>query len=65
MQALEQRCTPTSGDGRFELYKVSLKFDNPETRRPHGFPQDLQSKENQEAMQGQGVPGEDESLIPH
>jgi predicted aldo/keto reductase-like oxidoreductase len=65
MQALEQRCAPTSGDGRFELYKVSLKFDNPETRRPHGFPQDLQNKENQEAMQGQGVPGEDESLIPH
>ena len=33
--ALRQR-----GDGRFELYKVSLKYDNPEARRPHGFPID-------------------------
>ena len=42
MQALEQRCAPTAGDGRFELYKVSIKYDNPETRRPHGFPIDAQ-----------------------
>jgi len=65
MQSLEQRCAPSSGDGRFELYKVSIKYDNPETRRPHGFPQDPQSKENQEALQGQGLSGQDESLIPH
>ncbi|MCW3052845.1 MAG: aldo/keto reductase [Chthonomonadales bacterium] len=65
MHALEQRCAPTAGDGRFELYKVSIKYDNPETRRPHGFPQDPTSKENQEALQGQGVSGQDESLIPH
>ena len=64
MQALEQRCAPTAGDGRFELYKVSIKYDNPETRRPHGFPIDIQSKEVQEALQGQGVSGQDESLIP-
>jgi diketogulonate reductase-like aldo/keto reductase len=64
MQALEQRCAPMAGDGRFELYKVSVKYDNPETRRPHGFPQDPQSKEVQEALQGQGVSGQDESLLP-
>jgi aryl-alcohol dehydrogenase-like predicted oxidoreductase len=65
MQSLEQRCAPMAGDGRFELYKVSIKYDNPETRRPHGFPQDPNSKENQEALMGQGVAGQDESLIPH
>ena len=32
MQALRDRCRPYAADGRFELYKVSLKFDNPEAR---------------------------------
>lgn len=64
MQALEQRCAPMAGDGRFELYKVSIKYDNPETRRPHGFPQDPTSKEVQEALQGQNVSGQDISLMP-
>lgn len=64
MHALELRCAPTSGDGRFELYKVSIKYDNPETRRPHGFPQDPTSKENQESLQGHPVPGQAESLLP-
>jgi hypothetical protein len=26
-----------AADGRFELYKVSLKYDNPEARMAHGF----------------------------
>jgi aryl-alcohol dehydrogenase-like predicted oxidoreductase len=38
-------------DGRFELYKVSLKYDNPEARLAHDFPLDMQSKEVKEMMQ--------------
>jgi len=45
MQAIRDKVAPFSGDGRFELYKLSLKWDNPETRRPHGFPLDEQQKE--------------------
>jgi aryl-alcohol dehydrogenase-like predicted oxidoreductase len=32
-------------DGRFELYKVSLKYDNPEARLTHRFPLDMGQKE--------------------
>jgi hypothetical protein len=45
MDALRQRCAPFAADGRFEPYKASLKFDNPLTRLPHGFPIDDQQKE--------------------
>ncbi len=45
MQALRQRAKYSAGDGRFEMYKVSIKYDNPETRYAHGFPQDMQSVE--------------------
>ena len=48
MQALRQRCAPHSADGHFELYKMSLKYDNPVTRMPHGFPIDDQIKEVKE-----------------
>ena len=37
-------------DGRFELYKVSLKYDNPEARLAHSFPLDMQQKEVKEMM---------------
>ena len=29
MQALRDRAKPYAGDGHFELYKTSIKFDNP------------------------------------
>jgi uncharacterized protein len=45
MQALRDRAKPYAGDGRFELYKTSLKFDNPEARMAHGFPIDMQQIE--------------------
>jgi hypothetical protein len=45
MQSLRDRAKPYAGDGRFELYKTSIKFDNPETRYAHDFPQDMQSIE--------------------
>jgi hypothetical protein len=50
MRELETRCRPHAADGRFELYKVSLKFDNPEARLAHEFPLDLQQDEVKEMM---------------
>lgn len=45
MQALRDRAKQYAGDGRFELYKTSIKFDNPEARIAHDFPFDLQQIE--------------------
>jgi uncharacterized protein len=45
MQALRDRAKPYAGDGRFELYKTSIKFDNPEARLAHQFPLDMESVE--------------------
>jgi len=36
--AFRKKCAPHSGDGRFELYKVSIRFDGPPGREQHGFP---------------------------
>jgi predicted aldo/keto reductase-like oxidoreductase len=51
MQALRDRVKPEAADGRFELYKLSLKFDNPEARLAHEFPLDTQSAEVKEMLQ--------------
>ena len=48
MQSLRKRCAEKAADGRFEPYKMSLKFDNPQARLPHGFPLDEQQKEVEE-----------------
>lgn len=40
-----------AADGRFELYKLSLKFDNPEARLPHEYPLDMESVEVKEMVQ--------------
>jgi aryl-alcohol dehydrogenase-like predicted oxidoreductase len=50
MQALRDRCAGTAGDGRYEPYKLSLKFDNPQARWAHGFPLDPTQKEVQEML---------------
>ena len=50
MQALRDRLRPAADDGRFELYKLSLKFDNPEARLSHNFPLDMQQKEVKEMI---------------
>lgn len=50
MEALRARCRKLAGDGRFEPYKTSLVFDNPEARMAHGFPLDPQNKEVKEMM---------------
>jgi uncharacterized protein len=50
MHSLENRVKDAAGDGLYELYKVSLKFDNPEARMAHGFPLDDQQIEVKEMM---------------
>jgi hypothetical protein len=39
-----------AADGRFELYKLSLRFDNPEARLAHHFPLDMQQVEVREMI---------------
>jgi hypothetical protein len=50
MQSLRDRCRPYAADGRFELYKLSLRFDNPEARLAHGFPLDMKQVEVREML---------------
>jgi uncharacterized protein len=50
MQALRDRCAKAAGDGRYEPYKLSLKFDNPQARWAHRFPLDSTQKEVQEML---------------
>jgi aryl-alcohol dehydrogenase-like predicted oxidoreductase len=45
MDALRNRCAQAAGDGHFEPYKTSMKFDNPQAREAHGYPLDAQVKE--------------------
>ena len=51
MDALRARCAPTAADGRYEPYKVSLRYDNPITRLPHGFPVDHTQREVTEMLE--------------
>lgn len=37
-QALRTRCAAYAADGRYELYKTSMRFDGPPGREQHGFP---------------------------
>jgi hypothetical protein len=50
MQKLRERCREYAADGRFELYKLSLRFDNPEARLTHRFPLDMQQVETREMV---------------
>jgi hypothetical protein len=51
MQAMREKCAEPAGDGRYEPYKMSLKFDNPWARLPHGYPLDPTQREVQEMFQ--------------
>ncbi|MGV3722607.1 MAG: aldo/keto reductase [Actinomycetota bacterium] len=42
MQSLRDRCARYAADGRFELYKTSIRFDGPPGREQHGFPPQAQ-----------------------
>ena len=57
MQSLRDRCRTYAADGRFELYKLSLQFDNPEARLAHGFPLDIQQVEVREMLRDQTTAG--------
>jgi uncharacterized protein len=50
MDELRNRCKTYAADGRYELYKLSLKFDNPESRLAHGFPLDTKQSEVQDML---------------
>jgi hypothetical protein len=52
MQALRLRAKPYAGDGHFELYKTSIKFDNPEARLAHEFPLDMEQVEVKQMVLG-------------
>jgi aryl-alcohol dehydrogenase-like predicted oxidoreductase len=59
MQRVRERVKPLAGDGHFELYKTSIKYDNPEARLAHDFPLDDKSVEvveMLEAAQNTGKP---------
>jgi hypothetical protein len=51
MDNLRKRCAEAAGDGRHEVYKLSLRFDNPQARNAHGFPLDPTQKEVKEMFQ--------------
>ena len=38
MQALRRTVAERAADGRFELYKIGITFDGPESRKQHGLP---------------------------
>ncbi len=38
MQALRERCRPSSGDGHHELFKTTKKYDGKVGREQHGYP---------------------------
>jgi aryl-alcohol dehydrogenase-like predicted oxidoreductase len=50
MDDIRARCKPFAGDGRFETYKVSLRFDNPEARMAHGIPIDIAQSETKDML---------------
>jgi len=41
MAALRKRVAPAAADGRWELFKISVAFEGPESRRQHGIPLEL------------------------
>jgi hypothetical protein len=50
MEAIRRQVSEPAADGRFEPYKTSLKFDNPEARLAHNYPLDTQSVEVREML---------------
>jgi hypothetical protein len=50
MQAVRDSLRLYAADARFEPYKVSLQFDNPEARLAHEFPLDIEQREVKEML---------------
>ncbi len=51
MNDLRARSAKVAADGRYELYKSSMKYTNPVTRLPHGFPISKDQIEVKEMLQ--------------
>ena len=51
MDELRSQCHEKAADGRYEHYKVSLQFDNPQAREAHRFPLDYEQKEVKEMLE--------------
>ena len=62
MQALSTRVSGAAADGRFELFKVSLKYDNPEARMAHDFPL---RQEAERSAGNDAVHGKHRRSLPH
>jgi hypothetical protein len=56
MDDLRNRCAPQGADGRFEVYKSTLRFDNPQARLAHGFPLDPTQIEVKDMFEAAGKP---------
>jgi aryl-alcohol dehydrogenase-like predicted oxidoreductase len=50
MEEVREQCRALAADGRFEHYKSTLQFDNPEARIAHHFPIDPEQKEVKEML---------------
>jgi len=50
MEDVREQCRALAADGRFEHYKSTLQFDNPEARAAHHFPIDPEQKEVKEML---------------
>jgi aryl-alcohol dehydrogenase-like predicted oxidoreductase len=50
MEDLREQCQTVAADGRFEHYKASLQFDNPEARLAHDYPIDPEQMEVEETL---------------
>src|ERR1700728_433472 len=50
MDELRNRCKSYAADGRYELYKLSLQFDNPESRLAHCLPLHTKQSEVQDML---------------
>jgi aryl-alcohol dehydrogenase-like predicted oxidoreductase len=50
MDDIRNQCRTLAADGRFEHYKSTLQFDNPEARMAHHFPVDGEQKEVEQML---------------
>jgi aryl-alcohol dehydrogenase-like predicted oxidoreductase len=50
MEDVRDQCRGLAADGRFEHYKATLQFDNPEAREAHHYPIDPEQKEVKEML---------------
>ena len=64
MRKLRDRVKVHAGDGHLELYKTSLKYDNPQARLTHDFPLDPNANEVQEMMSAAKNSGKSIMTIP-